>query len=85
MHAVDGHKVVCQITSYGKKNRNPEGVITEILGHRNDPGVDIMSIVRGFDLPTEFPEKVLNQATRVANEVSEADRAGRLICAGLPW
>ena len=83
LHAVDGHKVVCQITSYGKKNRNPEGVITEILGHRNDPGVDIMSIVRGFDLPTEFPEKVLNQATRVANEVSEADRAGRLDLRGV--
>ena len=83
MHAVDGHKVVCQITSYGKRNRNPEGVITEILGHRNDPGVDIMSIVRGFDLPTEFPEKVLNQATRVANEVSEADRAGRLDLRGV--
>lgn len=83
MHAVDGHKVVCQITSYGKKNRNPEGVITEILGHRNDPGVDIMSIVRGFDLPTEFPEKVLNQATRVANEVSEADRVGRLDLRGI--
>lgn len=58
-------------------------MITEILGHRNDPGVDIMSIVRGFDLPTEFPEKVLNQATRVANEVSEADRAGRLDLRGV--
>ena len=78
MRAVTGHKVVCQITSYGKENKSPEGVITEILGHENDPGVDIMSIVRGFDLPTEFPEKVLNQAVRVANEVSEADMAGRL-------
>lgn len=78
MHAVSGHKVVCQLTSYGKGNKNPEGVITEILGHRNDPGVDIMSIVRGFDLPTEFPEKVLKQATRVANDVSDADCAGRL-------
>lgn len=78
MHAVSGHKVVCQLTSYGKGNKNPEGVITEILGHRNDPGVDIMSIVRGFDLPTEFPEKVLQQATRVANDVSDADCAGRL-------
>ncbi len=81
--AVSGHKVVCEITDYGRDGRKPEGKIVEILGHRNDPGVDIMSIVRGFDLPTEFPEKVLNQAMRVANEVSEADRAGRLDLRGV--
>ena len=75
--AVSGHKVVCQITDYGKNNRKPEGKITEILGHVNDPGVDIMSIVKGFELPTEFSEKVLHQAQRVSNEVSESDRAGR--------
>lgn len=78
MRAVTGHKVVCKITSYGEKSKNPEGEITEILGHANDPGVDILSIVKGFDLPTEFPEKVLNQAIRVANEVSQADMEGRL-------
>ncbi len=78
MRAVNGHKVVCKITTYGKGNKSPEGVITEILGHVNDPGVDIIAIVRGFDLPTEFPEKVLNQAVRVASDVSEADMAGRL-------
>ncbi len=77
LHAVSGHKVVCQLTSYGKGNKSPEGVITEILGHRNDPGVDIMSIIRGFDLPTEFSEHILHQATRVAKDVSEADMAGR--------
>lgn len=75
--AVSGHKVVCQITDYGKNNRKPEGKITEILGHVNDPGVDIMAIVKGFELPTEFSEKVLHQAQRVSNEVSESDRAGR--------
>ena len=78
MHAVTGHKVVCKITSYGKDHKNPEGVITEILGHRNDPGVDILSIVRGYDLPVEFPERVLQQAVRVASDVTEADMAGRL-------
>ncbi len=75
--AVDGHKVVVEITDYGKGNKNPEGKVVEILGHINDPGVDILSIVKGYDLPMEFPEKVLNQAERVAKEVSEADMAGR--------
>ena len=75
--AVTGHKVVCEITDYGKENRKPEGKIVEILGHVNDPGVDIMSIVRGYELPVEFSEKVLHQAENVAKDVSEADMAGR--------
>ena len=75
--AVSGHKVVCEITDYGKGNRKPEGKVIEILGHVNDPGVDIMSIVKGYELPTEFSEKIMNQAQRVANEVSEADMVGR--------
>lgn len=75
--AVSGHKVVCQITDYGKENRKPEGKIIEILGHVNDPGVDIMSIVKGYELPVEFSEKIMNQVEKVANEVSEADMAGR--------
>ena len=75
--AVSGHKVVAEITDYGTNRRSPEAKIVEILGHVNDPGVDIMSIARGFELPMEFPEKVLNQAERVSHEVSEADRAGR--------
>ena len=50
----------------------------EIIGHINDPGTDIMSIVKGYDMPVEFPEKVLNQAERVGKDVSEADMAGRM-------
>ena len=75
--AVDGHKVVVELTSYGSDNAKPEGRIVEILGHVNDPGVDIMSIVKSYDLPVEFPEKVMNQAERVPEEVSDADMAGR--------
>lgn len=75
--AVTGHKVVVELTSYGNENKKPEGKIVEILGHVNDPGVDILSIVKGYDLPIEFPEKVLNQAERVASPVSSADMAGR--------
>lgn len=81
--AVTGHKVVCEITDYGINNRKPEGKVTEILGHINDPGVDIMSIVKGYELPTEFSEKIMHQAERVANEVSEADMAGRRDLRGL--
>ena len=75
--AVDGHKVVAELTSYGEEGKKPEGKVIEILGHINDPGVDIMSIVRGYDLPVEFSEKLLNQADRVAKAVSDADMQGR--------
>ena len=75
--AVDGHKVVVELTSYGSEKKKPEGRVVEILGHVNDPGVDILSIVKSFDIPAEFEEKILNQAGRVAAEVSEADRQGR--------
>ena len=75
--AVDGHKVVVELTKYGSGGKNAEGKVIEILGHITDPGVDIMSIIKGFDLPLEFPERVLNQAERVAKEVSDADMAGR--------
>ena len=78
LHAMTGHKVVVELTSYGGEHMKPEGKIIEILGHVNDPGTDILSIVKDFDIPTEFPEKVLNQAVRVGKEVSEADMAGRM-------
>ena len=75
--AMNGHKVVVEITDYGSDTKSPEGKVVEILGHVNDPGVDIMSIVCGYELPVEFGEKIMNQVERVAQEVSEADRAGR--------
>ncbi len=81
--AVDGHKVVVELTDYGNDRRRPEGKITQIIGHRSDPGVDIMSIVLGHELPVEFPEKVMNQAERAAKPVSEADCAGRCDLRGL--
>ena len=74
--AVTGHKVVVELTEYGDERHKPEGKVVEILGHVNDPGVDILSIVKGFDLPMEFPERVLNQGLRVAKEVSLKDREG---------
>ncbi|MBO5259820.1 MAG: ribonuclease R [Agathobacter sp.] len=76
--AVSGHKVVVEITSYGGKGKNPEGKVIEILGHINDPGTDILSIVRAYDFPVEFSEKIMHQVENVSNEVSEADMAGRM-------
>ena len=75
--AVKGHKVVVELTSYGTKDKKPEGKVVEILGHINDPGVDILSIVKGYELPVEFSEKIMNQVDRVSNKVSEADMQGR--------
>lgn len=77
MGAVTGHKVVVEITDPGSRYKSPEGRITEILGHENDPGVDILSIVKGYDLPVDFPEKALKQAEKVPDEVVEEDLRGR--------
>ena len=75
--AVTGHKVVVRITQYGEKGKNPEGKVIEILGHINDPGVDIMSIIRGFGLPEEFPDEVMKQVEKVPETVELEDIAGR--------
>ena len=72
-----GHKVVVELTSYGGEHMKPEGEIVEIIGHVNDPGTDILSVVMDAGIPSEFPEKVLNQAVRVGKPVSGADCAGR--------
>lgn len=75
--AVDGHKVVVELTDYGNLRKSPEGKVVEILGHINDPGVDILSIVHAYELPYDFSERVMNQALRVAKDVTQADMAGR--------
>lgn len=75
--AMTGHKVVVELSSYGGTHMKPEGRVAEIIGHVNDPGTDILSIVMDMGIPSEFPEKVLNQAIRVGKEVSAADCAGR--------
>ena len=76
--AMTGHKVLVELTSYGGESAKPEGRVAEIIGHINDPGTDILSIVMDFGIETEFPEKVLNQAVRVGKDVSPADCQGRM-------
>lgn len=76
--AISGHKVVVKIVNYGDKNKSPEGKIIEIIGHINDPGTDIMSVIKSYDLPVEFPDKVMNQAERIENQITEEEKKGRL-------
>lgn len=83
--AVSGHKVMVKIKDFGeKKGKKPEGVITEILGHIHDPGVDILSIVRAYDLPEDFPGAVKNQLKQVPDEVKKDSWAGRKDLRDLP-
>ncbi len=77
MGAVTGHKVVVRITKAPTERNNPEGKVIEILGHINDPGVDILSIIREYDLPTDFPEEVMRETENIPDEVAEEDKAGR--------
>ena len=68
--AVSGHKVVVKLDTYATRNKNPEGHVQEILGHINDPGVDILSIVRAYGLPEEFPEDVMEEGSHAPEELS---------------
>ena len=76
--AMTGHKVVVKISSYGDKNKKPEGVVKEIIGHINDPGTDILSVVKSLNIPMEFPDEVMKQVERIPNEVDSKDMAGRM-------
>lgn len=76
--AVNGHKVLVKITDYGNESKNPEGRVTQILGHINDPGVDVASVILENGIPTEFPEEVMRQVENIKDEVDSKDMAGRL-------
>ena len=75
--AKDNQKVVIEITKWPEARRNPEGKVLEVLGYLSDPGTDILSIIRQFDLPEVFPEHVQEQANNVADSISEKDIEGR--------
>lgn len=75
--AVDGQKVVAKIVSYPEGRAAAEGEIIEILGHKNDPGVDILSIIRKFQLPEHFSEEVMGEAESVPDRIIEEELKGR--------
>jgi ribonuclease R len=70
-------KVVVHLQAWESRHVNPEGEIVEVLGSADDPGVDVLSIVRNYHLPTEFPKAVLDEAEQIAPTVEERLFAGR--------
>lgn len=75
--AKNGQKVVVQVTRWPELRRNPEGKVIEILGFLSDKGTDILSIIRQYKLPEDFPPKVQDQADLIGQEVTARDLEGR--------
>ncbi|WP_347709261.1 ribonuclease R [Bacillus sp. FJAT-47783] len=75
--AVEGHKVIVRITTYPEGRLSAEGEVVNILGHKNDPGVDILSVIHSHGLPLSFPEDVLQQANETPDTIDEAEIPNR--------
>ncbi|MEK1829717.1 hypothetical protein AAAC51_13265 [Priestia megaterium] len=69
--AVEGHKVVVELTTYPEGRMNAEGKVIQILGHKNDPGIDIISVIHKHGLPQEFPADALTQAIDTPETIDE--------------
>ena len=76
--AKNNQKVVVQILKLPEKNRKAEGKIIEILGNINQAGVDMLSLIKDYDLPYEFPEAVINEAKAIKQEIAKKDIPNRL-------
>ncbi|MHA6486727.1 ribonuclease R [Bacillus cabrialesii] len=75
--AAEGHKVVAKLTSYPEGRMNAEGEIETILGHKNDPGIDILSVIHKHGLPGEFPADAMEQASSTPDTIDEKDLKDR--------
>ena len=75
--AVEGHKVVVKLVTYPEGRKSAEGEVIEILGHKNDPGVDILSVIHKHGLPMAFPDDVLQQANDTPDTIDESELANR--------
>ncbi|MDO4557019.1 MAG: ribonuclease R, partial [Lachnospiraceae bacterium] len=76
--AITGHKVVVKITNYGNGRKSPEGIVTEILGHINEPGTDILSIAKAYGLPTSFPPEVREEVRNIPVQLKPEDYRNRM-------
>lgn len=79
-----GEKVVVELMSWPDDRRGPEGKVVERLGMADQPGVDIVSVLRKFGLPEAFPPRVLEEAARISDAISPAERARRRDLCDLP-
>lgn len=77
MKAVDGNIVVAEIERYDTGGGAPEGRVVEILGHIDDPKDDVLTVIRAFNIPEEFPEDVMDQLREIPDCVTEKDLRGR--------
>ncbi|HOJ09240.1 MAG TPA: ribonuclease R [Clostridiales bacterium] len=75
--AVDGQKVVAQIIRWPEESKHAEGCIVEILGDKNSPQADVLSIIRTFNLPEKFPENVMQQVDKIGDTVPDSMLEGR--------
>ena len=71
------HKVLVQITKYPEKSKNAEGKIIEVLGGVNEAGVDMLSLIKQYELPYKFPEEVVNEAKAFGTKIDESDMQNR--------
>lgn len=76
--AKNNQKVVVEITKFPQKNKNAEGKIIEIIGYKDQAGVDMLSLVKEYDLPYEFPEPVIKEAESIIQEIAKKDIPNRL-------
>ena len=76
-NAVTGSLVIIELTDFGTGKRNPEGKVIEVIGHIDDPGTDILQVIRTYGIPVEFPDDVEHQLDSIPDEVSEEEKTGR--------
>lgn len=74
----NGFKVLVKITNYGDEQHSPEGEIIEVLGHKDDPRVDILSVLKAYNIPMEFDENVKRQVSQVPAEVDASKYQDRM-------
>ena len=77
MNAVEGHKVVVELVKKLNNNTKYEGKVIEVIGHKNDPGVDILSIIYKYNINTVFPDDVKEEVKTINMEVLPEELEGR--------
>ena len=76
--ARNGHKVLVEIIKYPEEKRHAEGKILEVLGRPNEAGVDMLSLIKEYDLPSVFPEAVVNEAKSKGDKIDKTKIEGRV-------